>query len=44
MNLGQMFYEVQRVAAGNAEVELMPKIGGEIHKPLEILSKIEKSL
>lgn len=44
MNLGQMFYEVQRVAAGQAEVELLPKIGGEIHKPLEILSKIEKSV
>jgi 2-oxoglutarate ferredoxin oxidoreductase subunit alpha len=44
MNLGQMFYEVQRVASGNAEVELMGKIGGEIHKPLEILEKIEKSV
>ncbi|MCK9150395.1 2-oxoacid:acceptor oxidoreductase subunit alpha [Methanobacterium alcaliphilum] len=44
MNLGQMFYEIQRVAAGQAEVLLMPKIGGEIHKPLEILSKIEKSI
>jgi 2-oxoglutarate ferredoxin oxidoreductase subunit alpha len=44
MNLGQMFYEVQRVAAGQAEVQLLPKIGGEIHKPSEILSKIEKSV
>ncbi|MDP1553504.1 MAG: 2-oxoacid:acceptor oxidoreductase subunit alpha [Methanobacteriaceae archaeon] len=43
MNLGQMFYEVERIAAGNAEVELMAKIGGEIHKPLEILSVLEKS-
>lgn len=44
MNLGQMFYEVQRVAAGDAEVELMDKIGGEIHKPLEILARIENSI
>jgi len=40
MNLGQMFYEVQRVASGMAEVELLPKIGGEIHRPDEILNKI----
>ncbi|MGB9837551.1 2-oxoacid:acceptor oxidoreductase subunit alpha [Methanothermobacter sp.] len=40
MNLGQMFYEVQRVASGMAEVELLPKIGGEIHQPDEILNKI----
>ncbi|MBU4534864.1 MAG: hypothetical protein KKF16_03350, partial [Euryarchaeota archaeon] len=41
MNLGQMFYEVQRVAAGQSKVYLHPKIGGEIHKPTEILSKIK---
>ncbi|GAB6055086.1 2-oxoacid:acceptor oxidoreductase subunit alpha [Methanobacterium movens] len=41
MNLGQMFYEVQRVAAGQSQVYLHPKIGGEIHKPAEILSKIK---
>ncbi len=41
MNLGQMFYEVQRVAAGQSKVYLHPKIGGEIHKPDEILSKIK---
>jgi 2-oxoglutarate ferredoxin oxidoreductase subunit alpha len=40
MNLGQMFYEVQRVASGMAGVELLPKIGGEIHRPDEILNKI----
>ncbi|MCG2828299.1 2-oxoacid:acceptor oxidoreductase subunit alpha [Methanothermobacter sp. K4] len=40
MNLGQMFYEVQRLASGMAEVELLPKIGGEIHRPNEILNKI----
>jgi 2-oxoglutarate/2-oxoacid ferredoxin oxidoreductase subunit alpha len=44
MNLGQMFYEVQRVAAGKADVHLFPKIGGEVHKPSEILLKIEESI
>ncbi len=42
MNLGQMFYEVQRVAEGMAKVDLLPKIGGEIHKPDEIKEKIFK--
>jgi len=41
MNLGQIFYEVQRVLK-NHKVELLPKIGGEMHKPDEILEKIEK--
>jgi len=40
MNLGQIFHEVQRVLRGH-EVELLPKIGGEMHKPEEILYKIE---
>jgi len=42
MNLGQIFYEVQRVLK-NHKVELLPKIGGEMHKPDEILEKIEKN-
>ncbi|MDD3985201.1 MAG: 2-oxoacid:acceptor oxidoreductase subunit alpha [Methanobacterium sp.] len=41
MNLGQIFYEVQRVLK-NHKVEILPKIGGEMHKPDEILEKIEK--
>jgi 2-oxoglutarate ferredoxin oxidoreductase subunit alpha len=41
MNLGQIFHEVQRVLR-NHEVELLPKIGGEMHKPQEILERIEK--
>jgi 2-oxoglutarate ferredoxin oxidoreductase subunit alpha len=41
MNLGQIFHEVQRVLR-NHDVELLPKIGGEMHKPDEILEKIEK--
>jgi 2-oxoglutarate ferredoxin oxidoreductase subunit alpha len=40
MNLGQIFHEVQRVLRGK-EVELLPKIGGEMHKPNEILEKIK---
>ncbi len=40
MNLGQIFHEVQRVLR-NHDVELLPKIGGEMHKPDEILEKIE---
>lgn len=42
MNLGQMVHEVQRVANGDAEVHLLGKIGGELHKPKEILSKIKE--
>ena len=41
MNLGQIFYEVQRVLK-NHKVELLPKIGGEMHKPDEILRIIKK--
>jgi len=41
MNLGQIFYEVQRVLK-NHKVELLPKIGGEMHKPDEILGIIKK--
>ncbi len=40
MNLGQIFYEVQRVLK-NHRVELLPKIGGEMHKPDEILRIIK---
>lgn len=41
MNLGQIVHEVERVAGGDAEVSLLPKIGGEMHLPDEILKKIE---
>lgn len=40
MNLGQIFYEVDRVLP-NKEVELLPKIGGEMHLPMEIMDKIK---
>ena len=42
MNLGQMFYEVERVAKAKANVHILGKIGGELHKPEEILSKIRE--
>ena len=41
MNLGQMVHEVERVVYGAADVELLPKIGGEMHLPSEILKNIE---
>lgn len=39
MNLGQIYHEVQRVLKDH-EVELLPKIGGEMHKPDEILERL----
>jgi len=46
MNLGQILYEVERVAGmveGNRpNVHLIGKIGGELHKPSEIVSKIKE--
>lgn len=42
MNLGQMVHEVERVVAGKANVHLIGKIGGILHKPEEILAKIKE--
>lgn len=41
MNLGQMVNEVEKVARCGVEVSLLSKIGGEMHRPDEILKKIE---
>lgn len=41
MNLGQIVHEVERVAKCDAQVSLLPKIGGEMHHPEEILKEIE---
>ncbi|OWT32759.1 2-oxoglutarate synthase subunit alpha [Methanobrevibacter sp. 87.7] len=41
MNLGQMVHEVERVFAGDAEVHLLSKIGGELPKPSEVLNAIK---
>jgi len=37
MNLGQVYHLVKEGANGKAEVELIPKIGGEIHTPDDIV-------
>jgi len=40
INYGQMFYEVERCAAGKAPVLLAPHGGGTVHSPEQILEKI----
>jgi len=40
MNMGKIFREVKRVVAGRAEVISLPKLGGEVHTPAEILKAI----
>lgn len=40
INYGQIVYEVERCVAGKAEVILSPKLGGELHRPEEILDAI----
>lgn len=40
LNLGQVYLEVDRVLGKTAKVELLPKIGGGLHTPTEILDKI----
>jgi 2-oxoglutarate ferredoxin oxidoreductase subunit alpha len=42
INLGQIFYEVQRCAAGRCETLLSPHAGGGVHDPEDILAIIEK--
>ncbi len=38
MNVGKICREVERVAAGKAEILSLPKLGGEVHTPAEILN------
>jgi len=40
MNLGQLYHLVKEGANGKAEVELMAKIGGEVHTPMEIVERV----
>ena len=40
LNLGQMVREVERCAAGKADVKLVPHAGGSVHKPEDILNAI----
>ena len=42
MNLGQMYYEVDRVCKRDANVHLLGKIGGLLPTPDEILEQIDK--
>lgn len=42
LNLGQVYLEVDRVLGKNAKVELLPKIGGALISPDEILAKIRE--
>ena len=42
MNLGQMYYEVDRVLKRSANVHLMGKIGGAMPTPDEILVQINR--
>ncbi|WP_099211347.1 2-oxoacid:acceptor oxidoreductase subunit alpha [Thermococcus henrietii] len=40
MNLGQLYHLVKEGANGKAEVELIAKIGGEVHTPMEIVERV----
>lgn len=44
INYGQIYYEVERCTHGKCRVELVPKLGGDIHHPKEILAKIQKMM
>ncbi|RLF84766.1 2-oxoacid:acceptor oxidoreductase subunit alpha [Thermococci archaeon] len=44
MNLGQLYHMVKEGANGKVPVELIPKIGGEIHTPKEIIERIKDNL
>jgi hypothetical protein len=37
MNVGKIVREVERIAACRCEVVSLPKVGGELHTPAEIL-------
>ena len=44
MNLGQVDHLVKEGANGKAEVELISKIGGEVHTPNDIVERVRKDL
>jgi 2-oxoglutarate/2-oxoacid ferredoxin oxidoreductase subunit alpha len=44
LNLGQMVYEVERLAGGKAKVVLVPHAGGTVHNPKEIYTAIRHSV
>jgi 2-oxoglutarate ferredoxin oxidoreductase subunit alpha len=43
MNMGQIFYEVDRVSRGNCETVLVPHAGGTVHDPKVIFDAIIKA-
>jgi 2-oxoglutarate ferredoxin oxidoreductase subunit alpha len=43
LNYGQIALEVERCAAGQAEVILVPHAGGDIHKPEKVLEAIRRA-
>ncbi len=44
LNLGQMVYEVERLAGGRAKVGHVPHAGGTVHNPKEIYSAIQRMM
>jgi 2-oxoglutarate ferredoxin oxidoreductase subunit alpha len=42
MNLGQIYYEIERVLKGNAQLEFIGVVGGRMITPEEILTKISE--
>jgi 2-oxoglutarate ferredoxin oxidoreductase subunit alpha len=42
LNVGKMVKEIRCAAAGQIEVVSLPKLGGLLHTPMEILEEIEK--
>ena len=42
INYGQVKFEVERSVHGKAEVKLLPKFGGAVHKPAEIYEEIKR--
>jgi len=44
INYGQIAYEVERCAQGQAETVLLPLMGGTIHTPKDIIEAIEEFL
>ncbi len=43
MNMGKIVREVERAAKGNAKVMSLPKVGGVLHHPDEVLSGIKRA-
>ncbi len=44
LNFGQIYYEVERCACGNAKTYLVPHAGGDIHNPADILAVLKEAV